>query len=189
MRGYWSASVKTIRRVRDRIPPILYWVSSVSGLLPVAEGHCLPNAIAPTSVYLRGEVTLGRPGVLLPAFTHHLATFDERIALGWSPLCCTWPHPALTRGAAHLAVSVGKLTPRPVLKAARGGLTETANPPSLHPGPAREECGEVPLARNAPATPGSQQLSGRSSPTSELARAIPEAVLYYTRGRKVRPAV
>ena len=38
-----------------------------------SEDHCLPNAIAPTSVCLRGNVSICRPGVLLPAFTHHLA--------------------------------------------------------------------------------------------------------------------
>jgi len=32
----------------------------------------LPNAIAPTSVYLRGGVTADRPGFLGPVFTHHL---------------------------------------------------------------------------------------------------------------------
>src|SRR5437667_10919937 len=47
---------------------------SVSPRRAVAGGHCLPNAIAPTSVCLRGRVTADRPGVLIPAFTHHLAT-------------------------------------------------------------------------------------------------------------------
>src|SRR5205823_4563058 len=37
----------------------------------LTAAHCLPNAIAPTSVCLRGGVTADRPGVLLPAFTHH----------------------------------------------------------------------------------------------------------------------
>ena len=46
---------------------------SVSPRRAVAGGHCLPNAIAPTSVCLRGRVTADRPGVLIPAFTHHLA--------------------------------------------------------------------------------------------------------------------
>ena len=36
-----------------------------------AWADCLPNAIAPTSACLRGRVTTCRPGVLLPAFTHH----------------------------------------------------------------------------------------------------------------------
>jgi len=40
---------------------------------------CLPFAIAPTSVCLRGDVSANRPGVLLPAFTHHLAIADPRL--------------------------------------------------------------------------------------------------------------
>ena len=56
-----------------RIPPILYWVPSISPTR--ADGgpkaRCLPNAIAPASVYLRGGVTADRPGFLGPAFTHH----------------------------------------------------------------------------------------------------------------------
>src|SRR5437868_8511690 len=54
-----------------RIPPILYWVSSVSSQRDGGSRHCLPNAIAPTSVCLRGRVTADRPGFLGPAFTHH----------------------------------------------------------------------------------------------------------------------
>ena len=35
------------------------------------EANCLPYAIAPTSACLHDRVTANRPGILLPAFTHH----------------------------------------------------------------------------------------------------------------------
>ncbi len=64
--------------------------------------------------------------------------------VGWSPLCCTWPRGDLAVATAHLAVSVGWLTPRRVI--------------------ASEGCGEVPLAivtgPRPPATPGSRAFPG-----------------------------
>ena len=49
----------------------------------------MPDAIAPTSVCLRSGVTAGCPGVLIPAFTHHLAGWPSAgllsVALGLAP--------------------------------------------------------------------------------------------------------
>lgn len=119
-------------------------------------GHCLPNAIAPTSVCLRGDVTVGRPGVLLPAFTHHRAGADQGAHVGWSSLCCTWPRGTLARAAAHLAVSVGWLTPRRVRVGRVWGSSSNATG-----------------GTGAPATPGSPdfpELLRRRLPIPRISR-------------------
>ena len=112
---------------------------------PGGRGHCLPNAIASTSACLRGSVAARRPGVLLPAFTHHLARSRPRVSLRLvsSLLRLASRRPFARRGP----------------PCCFGGLVY----PEPH-GPGG--CGEVPLARGprgrwpAPATPGALPAPG-----------------------------
>ena len=92
---------------RARIPPILYWVSSVSGLPLVALRpllafrNCTHQRLPARRRHRR------TPWGLNPSF--HPSPGPR--AFGWSSLCCAWPSAGLSPGAARLAVSAGWSTP------------------------------------------------------------------------------
>ena len=135
-----------------RIPPILYWAPSLSGArAPGGHRRCLPHAIAPTSVCLRGDVAIDRPGVLIPAFTHHHA--EDSVA-----------------GLLSVAHGLGRALwlARPALLFRRVGVP--ARPRGRTGG-----CREVPLAaRGRPAAPGtsSPEPGGGTTPDSGERRSF-----------------
>ena|GEM_PF-4496368 len=146
------ALVKTARRVGVEYPPFCTrcHLSRDCSRWPSATA-CLSQLHSPALA------RAARSPSAAPGSYSRLSPITWRsLAFGWSPLCCAWPRAVLTVGTAHLAVSVGWFTPRAQSKPAQE-LTVTANPPEGS-AEAREKCGEVPLARRAPATPGPQRL-------------------------------
>ena len=57
--------------LRPNTPHSVLGVIRLEIALGSREANCLPYAIAPTSACLHDRVTANRPGILLPAFTHH----------------------------------------------------------------------------------------------------------------------
>ncbi len=96
---------------RARIPPILYWVSSVSGLPLVAEATACLTQLHPPALACAGASPLAAPGSCSRLSPITWPPRARAGAFGWSALCCAWPRAGLSPGAAHLAVSVGWYTP------------------------------------------------------------------------------